>query len=118
MAIELTKPWRPLTEAEARSLPGQLGVYELADAEGRTVLIGMAGGRTPFGLRGELLAHAAAPPHGATRFRVEVNQQYMTRFQELLMAHTARFGALPIGNAGYRGRLGRLSLPGSGAASS
>jgi hypothetical protein len=110
MAIELTKPWRALTLESAHALPGQLGVYELAGGDGVVVLIGYAGGRSLFGLRGELETHATAPPFGATQFRVEVNAQYLTRFQELLMAHRARYGSLPAGNAGYRGRLGRLTI--------
>ena len=33
MALRLTKPFQPLTVENARALPGQLGIYELADAE-------------------------------------------------------------------------------------
>jgi hypothetical protein len=42
---------------------------------------------------------AEAPPYGATQFRVEVNQQYHTRFRELLMVHQADHGQLPPANA-------------------
>ena len=54
MAIRLNKPWRALGNAEVASLPGQLGVYEIADGNGGVRFIGMAGGRSLFGLRGEL----------------------------------------------------------------
>ncbi len=99
MALRLTKPFQPLTVENARALPGQLGIYELADAEGRTVAFGFAGARSLFGLRSELIAMAEAPPHCATQFRVEVNQQYHTRFRELLMVHQADHGQLPPVNA-------------------
>ena len=61
MAIRLEKPWIALTPEAVKALPGQLGVYQLADAEGRVVYIGFAGGRSLFGLRSELRARAARP---------------------------------------------------------
>jgi len=119
MAIRLEKPWIPLTPDAVRALPGQLGVYQLADAEGRIVYIGFAGGRSLFGLRGELERALAERPGGAARFRCEVNQQYTTRHLELLMLHVADHGALPPLNAADPPpRLGRLSPLGKGAANS
>lgn len=110
MAIRLTKPWQPLERNSVAALPGQLGVYELADADGRTVAIGYAGGRSLFGLRGEVMKMVEAPPNGATQFRCEVNTQYLTRFRELLMLHVADHGALPAFNrADPPSNLGRLS---------
>ena len=35
MAVRMEKPWIDLTPEAAKALPGQLGVYQLADAEGR-----------------------------------------------------------------------------------
>ena len=99
MALRLTKPWRPLTLENVTALPGQLGIYELADALGNTVAIGFAGGRALFGLRSELQRVVEAPPHGATQFRVEINAQYQTRFRELLMVYQADHGVLPPVNA-------------------
>ena len=52
--VRLDKPWKPLTVEEATRLPGQLGVYQIADAAGTILYIGQAGGRSPFGLRSEL----------------------------------------------------------------
>jgi len=110
MALRLTKPFQPLTLENAQALPGQLGIYELADAQGATVAFGFAGARSLFGLRSEVLAQAEAPPQGATQFRVEINQQYHTRFRELLMVYQADHGGLPPVNAADPPiNLGRLS---------
>ena len=52
--LRLDKPWQPLTAEAATRLPGQLGVYQVADAKGAILYIGQAGARSPFGLRSEL----------------------------------------------------------------
>ena len=95
------KPLRPSDAVPAGAhLLADTGPVDAAlDAEGRTVAFGFAGARSLFGLRSELIAMAEAPPHGATQFRVEVNQQYHTRFRELLMVHQADHGQLPPVNA-------------------
>ena len=110
MAICLEKPWIQLTAEAVKALPGQLGVYQLADAEGRVVYIGFAGGRSLFGLRSELERALKERPAGAARFRCEVNQQYTSRHLELLMLLVADHGSLPVINAADPPvRLGRLS---------
>jgi hypothetical protein len=110
MAIRLEKPWIALTPEAVKALPGQLGVYQLADAEGRVVYIGFAGGRSLFGLRSELERALKERPGGAALFRVEVNQQYTSRHRELLMLHVADHGSLPVVNAADPpAGLGRLS---------
>jgi hypothetical protein len=110
MAIRLEKPWIELTPEAVKALPGQLGVYQLADADGRVVYIGFAGGRSLFGLRSELERALQERPGGAARFRCEVNQQYTSRHRELLMLHVADHGGLPEVNAADPPpRLGRLS---------
>jgi hypothetical protein len=110
MSIRMEKPWIDLAAETVRALPGQLGVYQLADAQRRIVYIGFAGGRSLFGLRGELGRALETRPGGATLFRIEVNQQYTTRHQELLMLHMAEHGSLPPLNAADPPvRLGRLS---------
>jgi hypothetical protein len=109
MELRPSKPFVDMTEESIKKLPGQLGVYQIADAGGTIVKIGFAGGRAPFGLRSELLKEleALGPGH---RFRVEINMQYTTRYQELLMLHQADFSALPRENAkDPPPRLGRLS---------
>jgi len=110
MAIRLEKPWIELTAEAVAGLPGQLGVYQLADAAGRVVYIGFAGGRSLFGLRGDLERALKDRTGGAARFRYEVNQQYTSRHRELLMLHVADHGSLPVANAADPPvRLGRLS---------
>lgn len=109
MAVRLTAPWQPLTAAAVAGLPAQLGVYEIADAQGRVLRIDLAGGRSLFGLRGALEAEAAARAPGHL-FRLEITMQYQSRWQELLMAHVADHGELPPENLDHRPqRLGRLS---------
>jgi hypothetical protein len=108
MGVRLDKPWCALTADNVAALAGELGVYQLGDADGRVVRIGYAGGRTLFGLRGELAAALAAGE--AAKFRTEVNAQYLSRYEELLMIHKGDFGALPAGNAAdSRRRIGRIS---------
>jgi hypothetical protein len=108
MGVRLEKPWLALTAANVTALAAELGVYQLADAEGRIVRIGYAGGRTLFGLRSELQAALAAGE--AAKFRTEVTAGYLSRYEELLMVHKADHGAVPPGNAAdARRRMGRLS---------
>ena len=107
--VRLDKPWKPLTVEEATRLPGQLGVYQIADAAGTILYIGQAGGRSPFGLRSELQREAAERGTGQ-QFRVEVNQQYRSRWFELLMVHKADHDSLPADNEkNPPPNLGRLS---------
>ena len=106
--VRLAKPWLDLEDAAIAALPGQLGVYEIADAEGGTLELGFAGGRSRFGLR-SAIAEAAAKHERAARFRYEVTMQYWSRFEELLAVHLADHGELPPGNADRGGRrVGRL----------
>jgi hypothetical protein len=109
MAVRLDKPWIPLTEENVATLPGHLGVYELANGAGEIVYIGVAGGRSPFGLKGALVEALQLPPAGATQFRYEVNMAYHTRYLELLQAYRYDYGRLPVGNLTIDARsLGRL----------
>jgi hypothetical protein len=79
----MSKPWIDLTGENVARLPGQTGVYEIADASGEVLETGYAGGRSRFGLRSELDARLAAL--GADhRFRYEVTVQYMSRYGELV----------------------------------
>ena len=106
--LRLDKPWRPLTAEEIARLPGQLGVYQVADATGAILFIGQAGARATFGMRSELQRELAERGVGH-QFRVEVNMQYRTRWFELLMVHKADHGELPRDNAKNPPPLGRLS---------
>jgi hypothetical protein len=104
--MPLQKPWRRWEDGRAfeREIPNSLGVYEVADEQGEIVYIGMAGGKSLFGLRGELRrqfagqANAVAAARGR-QFRYEENMQYMTRFRDLLQRFNEDHGRLPPGNA-------------------
>jgi len=105
--LRLEKPWIPLQSAAVQRLPGQLGVYQIADERRRVIYVGVAGGKSLFGLRGEVEKHL--DDAGKRFFRVEVNQQYETRWRELLMLHRADHGDLPELNRGESlPRLGRI----------
>jgi hypothetical protein len=108
--IRLDKPWLTLDGGHVRRLGGQLGVYEIATVADDAVLrIGYAGGRSLFGLRGELERELRERGDGVARFRVEVTMAYLTRYRELLMLHIADHGTLPPENRDDPARLGRLS---------
>jgi len=104
MALRLSGPWQDLGRADG--LPGHMGVFQLGDVQRQVIYIGYAGGRSLFGLRGEVAA-AALRLHGARSYRVEVTTAYLSRWQELLMVHRADHGELPVGNEPVP-RLGRL----------
>ena len=110
MAVRMTKGWKPLTLEAAARLAGNLGVYQLANAAGEIVYIGAATGQSLFGLRGELMAKAKAPPAEASQFRIEINTAYLTRHGELLAAYMHDHGRLPVANTDIDpARLGRIS---------
>jgi len=107
MQLRMDKPWLELTPDVVAKLPGQLGVYQLADVAGQVRYIGYAGGKSQFGLRSEVGKHVGRD--GLCQFRYEVNQQYLTRWQELLMLHAADHGDVPELNINDRpAKLGRL----------
>tara|TARA_R110001606_G_scaffold79257_1_gene183092 strand:- start:6068 stop:6424 length:357 start_codon:yes stop_codon:yes gene_type:complete len=89
----LQKPFLPLVEDEVARVSGATGVFEIADANGETLYIGWAGGRSLFGMRGELAVWLKV--ENADQFRTESNQQYMSRWNELMMAHKVVTGAFP-----------------------
>jgi len=105
MAVRFTKPW--LTKAEALSrLHGNLGVFQLADAGKELLYIGFAGGKSPFGLKGEVDAALRLHP-AAVYVRYEVTTMYHTRYRELLMAQINDHGSLPNQDVGIT--LGSIS---------
>lgn len=105
MSLGIDKPWQPL--GGLADLPGHMGVFELSDRAGAVLFVGVAGGRSRFGLRGEIQAATARLPEAAG-YRLEVTTAYLTRYQELLMAHRSGHGGWPPGNDPVPG-LGRLS---------
>ena len=109
MSLRLEKKWVDLTQAAVGSLPGQLGVYQLAEPGGTIFYIGYAGGHSLFGLRSELQRWLEKRAGRPTQFRYEVNMQYTTRRQELLMLYVADHGKLPPENTDVNVKqLGRL----------
>ena len=114
MAVRLSKAWNPLDSEHVGQLSGQLGVYQLGNAEGDILYIGVVGGRSRYGMRGELSDQLAAKPDQATCFRTEVNMAYRTRHIELLQAFMHDHGRLPILNTDVDpATLGRIR-PGGG----
>lgn len=106
MSIRLEKPWLPLSTKNLLNVKGQLGVYQLGSDDDGVTFIGYAGGKSLFGLKGELNARLAEGPE--TCFRVEVTTAYQTRYRELLMIHIADHGIPPRDNDKLP-RLGKLS---------
>ncbi|HEY9416960.1 MAG TPA: hypothetical protein VIQ30_19555 [Pseudonocardia sp.] len=100
MSLSIRGPWRPLTTAAVAGAPAATGVYELR-RDATTVLVGYAGGRSRFGLRGELTALAG--DHPDSEYRAEVTTAYLSRWRELLGVHLARTGRLPAGNTDVPG---------------
>ena len=109
MPVRMNKEWKPLTPESVKRLGAHLGVYQIQDTSGQVILIGYAGGRSLFGLRGELERELASRD-SSYRFRCEVNMQYISRYKELLMVHAAEHGELPVENRKTRPpRLGRIN---------
>ena len=95
MSIRLEKPFQILNEENIEPIQAQLGVYQLAEPNGYVIYIGYAGGRSLFGLNSELKKELELRAGKETLFRYEVNMQYITRYEELLMLHKSDFGELP-----------------------
>ena len=51
MGIRLEKNWEILNSARIKALPGQLGVYQIADKDEQIISVGYAGAKEPFGIR-------------------------------------------------------------------
>lgn len=98
MAVRMNKAWIPLDDEHVNALTGHLGVYQLGDCEGKVLYIGVAGGRSRFGLKGELTNKLVDKVTDATCFRTEINMAYRTRHIELLQAFVHDHGHLPASN--------------------
>lgn len=117
--MRVRKPWTEWDDAiDYRDLPGAMGIFEIADAEKRTLYIGKAGGRSPFGIRGELFRHFSTaerlkdenwihPQMGqslpsiqgrAKYYRYEVNHQYYSRWIEALSRFREDWDTVPPAN--------------------
>jgi hypothetical protein len=107
--VRMQSAWLPLDAEHVAAVGGYMGVYELASGDGEVVFIGYAGGRSVFGLRGELAAVLEARPGAQLSFRTEVTTTYLSRYKELLMVHLADHGSVPVDNSDSPRDLGRLS---------
>ena len=106
MSLRLNKNWRQLNQAAVDQLKGELGVFQLADANKEVTFVGYAGSCSIFGLRSEIRKHIDT----ASYYRTEITSAYSTRFQELLMLHYADFGSYPsLNSESETSLLGRLS---------
>ncbi|MFN0093158.1 MAG: hypothetical protein ACKVVT_00055 [Dehalococcoidia bacterium] len=98
--------WRRFDAYEVAKLPPSPGVFELADAEGRVLFIGIAGTKTRGGLKAALTKELQAPGE-AYQFRYEPTPRYLPREQELLTAYAVANGGLPpVNRARARKRAG------------
>lgn len=106
--IRLRGEWQRLDATSVAKVGGHMGVYELSSPRGDVFHIGFAGGRSVFGLRGELERKLASNGNRQVWFRFEITTAYLSRYKEVLMVHVADHGSLPAENdAGET--LGRLS---------
>ena len=117
--MRIRKPWTEWDdEINFKSLPGAMGVFEIADEDRKTINIGKASGKSPFGLRGELFlcfadterledANWTHPKMGqvlptikekAKYYRYEVNHMYYSRWIEILTRFNEDHGRLPSAN--------------------
>lgn len=109
MAVRLSKPWKPFNDEQVDKITGHLGVFQLGNEQGDILYIGVAGGRSRYGLKGELTTKLADKLADATCFRVEINMAYRTRHMELLQAFVHDNGRLPVNNTDIdMASLGRL----------
>ena len=86
-------------------------MFQFANEAGRVIYIGFAGGKSIYGLKGEV-TDLAEQVSEATHVRSEVNTAYQSRFRELLMVHLADHGELPKYNIELNhqpAKLGRMS---------
>ena len=97
MGLSIRRNWAPLEAATVKAVPAQVGVYEISGADGKVLIVGCAGGRSLFGLRGELQRELAARGAGHA-FRWEATSTYLSRRDELLMLHFGQSGSFPPDN--------------------
>ena len=98
MSIRLDKPWTEFSKQSVSLLTGHLGIYQLGNARGEIIYIGVANARSRFGLRGELEKWLKTHDIGISFFRVEVTMAYKTRHVELLQIFLHDFKRMPLAN--------------------
>lgn len=96
--LGIRSDWIELEETAVAKLHANPGVYELGDDVGQTLLISYAGGKSLFGLRGEVAKYIGHEK--ASKFRVEQNMQYISRWKELMMFFRSQHDRIPELNPG------------------
>ena len=96
MSIRLDKKWVSKDDA-LLLLRGNLGVYQLADATQQIRFIGYAGGKSLFGLKGEIQPAFPDDPT-AEVVRWEVTSASMSGDRDRLMLHLYGHDVLPPEN--------------------
>jgi hypothetical protein len=76
-------PWLQLNLPTVEEIGAYMGVFQVRPLGGQTVLTSYAGGKSPFGIRGELLAIIPEMAPGQFEFRYEVTSSYLSRCSEL-----------------------------------
>jgi predicted GIY-YIG superfamily endonuclease len=90
--------WRPLDALPPRrGRDAQPGVYELADAERRTIYIGQSARDVPNRIRQHLAADGCVAQH-AVFWRTAYSRVPQAEEAELLARHRVRTGGLPACN--------------------
>ena len=79
MGIRLEKNWEILDSARIKALPGQLGVYQIADEDEQIISVGYAGAKEPFGIRSALEREILLHGNVATQFRYEFTSNYQSK---------------------------------------
>ena len=114
--VYMRSRWSPLDAEHVAEVGGHMGVYQLASPDGRDRVHRLR--RRSFGAS----ACAASSRAGSKRpdarklmFRIEITTTYLSRYKELLMAHVAQHGSVPIDNSerhrGPRAPEPRLGAP-------
>lgn len=106
--IRFRGEWLRLDQDCVAKVGGHMGVYELSSPKGNVFFVGFAGGRSVFGLRGELENRLKKITDREVWFRVEITTAYLSRYKEVIMVHVADNGSLPSDNDPNE-PLGRLS---------
>jgi hypothetical protein len=106
MGTRITSKWRELSTSEVAGVGGYLGVYEVRALDGEYLRIGYAGGRSRYGLRGELERLLGRYGADAALMRIEITSSYLSRYQELLAVHLHDHGRMPRDNDNDPSRIG------------
>ena len=86
----MKRPWYRLDASVVSRLPVNTGVFALRDTTTGTVSLHLAGGRSRFGLRGELEKVLSSNPESSFDFTYVSTNNYFTLYREIV-SFPARF---------------------------